>query len=720
MPNLKNVAQVLVFASLLLLAKASPVKAEYILEDSLPLVADDYGPSIYALAVTDDYLFIGGAFSWVESGEEMVEIAEFAKIDRTTHQVDTSCNLNISSEGMPLTVYTILAEGDDVFIGGSFVSVGGDETRDALVKIDAHTCAVDTNFNPTLDWTINYPSVYSLAKSGDDLYVGGLFTSIAGNSGAEYLAKISATTGLADESFTITANNAVFALELVGDYLYLGGAFTGLLDPNTEESLEINELARININTNDWDESCDLGVFTEEREWFTVNALENDGENIFVGGSFTSVGGDDNKAALFKFTHDSCTVLDEFEPLVSYPEVPTVAKILDLEYQDGYLYIGGFFSEVGSIPIWSLAKIASDDGAIDTNFNFSTLGGNVYALATIGQDFYWAGNFGYVTDEEDEAIERINIARLTLPSEPESPEEDSVVDETTDEEDDELDPEAPLRTFTINHQGKEYQKEFKALNLRNLEIARQTSHPQFCFTKGFDESGLSHYNLQVNSVDYLTNIPASQPPVGGDTRQDGGNAVIFENHEKWIRYESYDNPKNEQRVCVYGKGDQYRLKDGYHTWEVFAVDEAGHQTGVGKQHFLLGSNTGSLHPEKLWFPLMLLQVGNKVNLFSYSTINSKLYDQNDTIIISDRTPIFHGIAVTGTRVELKLERDEVQPDLSVIRTTSFSSSTDTNILSQWGINVIETLVKGNYYLTITASDVAGNRAALKDIPLQIL
>jgi len=53
------------------------------------------------------------------------------------------------------------------------------------------------------------------------------------------------------------------------------------------------------------------------------------------------------------------------------------------------------------------------------------------------------------------------------------------------------------------------------------------------------------------------------------------------------------------------------------------------------------------------------------------------------------------------------------------RTQVVYKNTDTNINSEWGINLTEALSTGTYYLTVEAADDYNNYAVVKDVLIKI-
>ena len=120
---------------------------------------------------------------------------------------------------------SILKVGNTIYVGGSFtqaISPDGTQRVDRrnLAAFDATTGAPIASFRADAD-----NAVYNIQIDGDTLYVGGVFTSIGGTSRAR-LAAIDATTGAVRPAFSADTNGNVYNLSLTAGKLYVGGAFT--------------------------------------------------------------------------------------------------------------------------------------------------------------------------------------------------------------------------------------------------------------------------------------------------------------------------------------------------------------------------------------------------------------------------------------------------------------------------------------------------------------
>lgn len=164
--------------------------------------------------------------------------------------------------------------GNRLFLGGDFGAYDGVE-RSYLVAIDLTTGAVDPTFDPRPD-----KPVHALLPSADGtkLYIGGLFTTVAGK-GRQRLARVDAATGLPD-TFNPKVDAEVMKLALTGDSLFVGGRFSAV------GGLPRTNLARIEVTTGAV-RPMNLSVNGAVRSL----DVTPDGRLLFITGQFSSVGG---------------------------------------------------------------------------------------------------------------------------------------------------------------------------------------------------------------------------------------------------------------------------------------------------------------------------------------------------------------------------------------------------------------------------------------------
>jgi hypothetical protein len=139
--------------------------------------------------------------------------------------------------------------------------------------------------------------VTALAVVGNEVFVGGFFTS-AGGVSANNVARFNTQTNTWSSLGTGSSNgvnNWVFALAVVGNEVFVGGFFT------SAGGVSANGVARFNTLTNTWS-SLGTGSSNGVNNW--VLALAVVGNEVYVGGEFTSAGGvSANSVARFNGRH---------------------------------------------------------------------------------------------------------------------------------------------------------------------------------------------------------------------------------------------------------------------------------------------------------------------------------------------------------------------------------------------------------------------------------
>jgi len=127
--------------------------------------------------------------------------------------------------------------------------------------------------------------VYVVAADGQgNVFVGGGFTSVGGVS-ANNVARFNTQTNTWSSLGTGSSNGVngwVSALAVVGDEVFVGGSFT------SAGGVSANYVARFNAQTNTWS-TLGTGSSNGVDNW--VSALAVVGNEVFVGGGFTSAGG---------------------------------------------------------------------------------------------------------------------------------------------------------------------------------------------------------------------------------------------------------------------------------------------------------------------------------------------------------------------------------------------------------------------------------------------
>jgi trimeric autotransporter adhesin len=347
------------------------------------VVYDDASAVIDALALSGSTLYVGGDFTSI-AGQPR---ASLAALDAGTGQA-TSWNpgTSLEFEGEPGLVRALLVDGSTVFAGGQFAAVGG-QPRVNLAAIDASTGGV-LGWNPGAGGT-----VYALAVSGSDVFVGGSFSTIAGQS-LNNLAAIDIASGLAIP-WNPSPSGPVHALAISGSSVYVGGSFSSI------GGQPRNGLAAINPesgNATEWNPNptrfCQTSVAT----------LSVSGSTVYVGGSFTSIGGQPRMdIAAVDATSGTATEWNpdpsDFDPAgCAFTETPVDV----IATAGSTIYAGGDFAGAGPAlaRIDGVAKV-TPEGNLDTSFHpLAPSSSIIKSLAVSGSTLYVGGQFFLLGEPE--------------------------------------------------------------------------------------------------------------------------------------------------------------------------------------------------------------------------------------------------------------------------------------------------------------------------------
>ena len=224
-------------------------------------------------------------------------------------------------------------------------------------------------------------TVRAMAVSGSNVYVGGNFYT-AGGFRANNVARWDGTawsslgTGAANGVGSVTSN--VLALAVSGSDVYVGGDFT------TAGGNPANRVAR-------WDGTSwsPLGTSTNNGVGGTVRALALSGTSIYIGGTFTAAG---TTAANNIARWDGAA----WNTLGTGTTNGTVSGVVCLAVSGPDLYVGGTFASAGGI---SANKVARWNGTVWSSLGTGAANGvsggsaSVLCMAVSGTDLYVGGNF---------------------------------------------------------------------------------------------------------------------------------------------------------------------------------------------------------------------------------------------------------------------------------------------------------------------------------------
>lgn len=324
--------------------------------------------TVYAIEVSGSNVFVGGAFTSVGLDGSGYRI-QFAKLNNTTGEADTSCYPYVyyyDDDGCQYcqTVYSIVVSDGYIYVGGHFDRVAYDgvslDYRNNLLRFNDDTnCSLDS-WNPDPNGT-----VYSMEKSGEDLFIGGSFGVVGDESRSEF-AKLSSIDGSVDEScnpnfWTDEYENTstVYSINVSDEYIYVGGSFD---KHGGSDGTIRNEVARLNNDT-----SCSLDDWNPNisHTWNSprTSSIMTSESDIFLGGTFDAIG-DDTRNGLALVDSES-GVASTWDPNLGD------GNVKDMIISDNYLIIGGYFETIGESSVANLAAFpytssTGDDEIVST------------------------------------------------------------------------------------------------------------------------------------------------------------------------------------------------------------------------------------------------------------------------------------------------------------------------------------------------------------------
>jgi hypothetical protein len=342
-----------------------------------PLVTSS-NPGGVQLAVHKELIYVYGnfnlAFGVGPGGVVQRSRPGFAAFRRDGSLVE---EFNPSITGSTLSgINAVAFIGDDVLVGGSFTSIGGG-TQANLALLDGQTGA-------SKPWAANANGVVStLVVDADTVYVAGPFTMIGGQarSGFAALHASGDTAGQATD-WNPAPNGAVQTIAAANGTVYIGGAFTS-----------VGSTARARVAAID-------AATAEVKEWsptvsttgFGVVVIKAFGDIVYIGGDFTEVNGMPRHAAAAVSGSGSGALTDWNPNLGGTPS----AYASSFELAGDAIVAAGTFAGIGGVPRPHLAAFKDSGELTDWNPGAN---GDIYALAAMEDRLFVGGAFTSLSDK---------------------------------------------------------------------------------------------------------------------------------------------------------------------------------------------------------------------------------------------------------------------------------------------------------------------------------
>ncbi len=310
-----------------------------------------------ALAVSATSVFAAGQPGFTCGGPHAL-----VKLDRTSGVADHSFDLNARSNYGVATIRALALHGDDLFVTGDFAKVGPDPgmARQLLARMSASTGAISSEAH-TFNSGGRLPV---LEVVGDRLYVGGDFDDIDPVGGATPAVGNLAVLDLAQPSHPVIRAFAPNPAQAVVDAapdghggLIVAGDFNSLNNGGDAiAGLNRAYVARIDATTGAGDAAWRSDTAGE------VNVVVPlaDGR-VFLGGRMTITDGD-HRPGVAAFDRRTGRLLP-WSPSTIAGDVASVSARGDS------VYLGGSFTTVGGVPRAGLAKVAAADGTLDATWD---------------------------------------------------------------------------------------------------------------------------------------------------------------------------------------------------------------------------------------------------------------------------------------------------------------------------------------------------------------
>ena len=301
--------------------------------------------------------------------------------DATTGEIDTSFP---TVSGWPYTS-TVISDGN----GGWYVSGGINNVGGTGVSRVAHINAdgsVDTNFLPSVSGGLG---VWSLAKVGNTLLIGGDFTAVNGQSRSR-LAALNASTGALLDWAPIT-NSTVWSIAVSGGTAYIGGGFSSLAGQTRNRAGAVRLDARTGgvsgTCLDAWD-ATDCLTGWDPNVSGGVLSIAIEGTQIFLGGVINSIGGQSRGG--LGVVDATTGAVDSWNPALD-------RQVEGVAVANGVLYVVGLFTTTNGVTRNRAAAFDTSTLTL-TSWN-PNINDDTYSVAVQGSTVYLGGRFTRVGSE---------------------------------------------------------------------------------------------------------------------------------------------------------------------------------------------------------------------------------------------------------------------------------------------------------------------------------
>ncbi|MBV8471758.1 MAG: hypothetical protein JOY60_18070 [Burkholderiaceae bacterium] len=300
------------------------------------------------LAVSGNSLYMSGSFQTFAGANRF----NMAALDTRTGAL-LPWNPNIGyGAGVPF-VNAIVASSSAVFIGGQFTTIGG-ATRNSVAAVDP-TSGQALAWDAKLSTTHSALEVYAIVQDGSTIYVGGVFSSAAGQTRGGLVA-LDATTGAvspwsAGLSLDAYDDPLVAALTVNTGRVFVGGQF---FVPGSSALTHTASFDKVSAAPLPWLDAQDQNI--------AIKQLGVAGSQVFVGGDFALLGGlARSRVAAIDLTSGQVTTWDPDS--VNTDGDSSTGVVSQLLVSGSTVYAAGIITHIGGADRYAIAALDGTTGA---------------------------------------------------------------------------------------------------------------------------------------------------------------------------------------------------------------------------------------------------------------------------------------------------------------------------------------------------------------------
>lgn len=275
----------------------------------------------------------------LSNGNTLLVGSGFFGGDKRAYLLGVKANGSLSTLNLPVsgTVYTTMVDGDILYIGGAFATVGG------VARANFAAINIRTNTLTSLNISPN-GAVNKIIKHGASIYIAGGFTTVAAQT-RNYAAAIDTSGNL--QAWNPNLNSSVediFVNEL-DSVIYIGGNFTTV---NGGTSI----LRLVAVNNTD---GTKISSWTNPNINSTVKGITVTGSNVYICGFFTTVNA---------VSRVAIASLDKNTGALNSWTATFDNSAFCIASNGNYVALGGYFQVVNSVPASGFVVLNATTGAI--------------------------------------------------------------------------------------------------------------------------------------------------------------------------------------------------------------------------------------------------------------------------------------------------------------------------------------------------------------------